>query len=144
MHSQRLWLLLLLLFAVILTGCQPQAGRAETHPSQIVEFTLKTSVQEGRIVYLGIGGEINGLANPNLVVPAGGWVRVKLVNGDGMNHDISFPDFNATSALVSSKGMSVELNFDVPTDKYGSFSYFCTQPGHRQAGQEGKLVINQP
>jgi nitrite reductase (NO-forming) len=144
MASNKTWLILLIFFAAILTACRPQTGRAERIPDQLVEFSLLTDVQEGRIVYLGVSGEIEGLVNPDLVVPAGARVRVKLINGDGMHHNISFPDFNALSALISSKGSSTELSFNVPLDKVGVFSYFCTQPGHRQAGQEGKLIVTSP
>jgi nitrite reductase (NO-forming) len=144
MVSNKTWFLLMLFSALIFTGCGSQTGRAETIPAQIIEFSLQSAMQDGRIVYQGVGGEIDGLVNPDLVVPAGAWVRVTLINGDNMPHTISFPDFDADSALVSSKGSSVEVSFDVPEDKLGTFSYFCTQPGHRQVGQEGKLVVYQP
>src|SRR5579872_1897201 len=34
-------------------------------------FTLRTGVAEGRLVYLGVGGDINGAVNPPLVVHEG-------------------------------------------------------------------------
>jgi nitrite reductase (NO-forming) len=144
MNSNKVWFLLVLLSSLIFTGCGPQSGRAETSSTQIVEFSLQSAMQDGRIVYLGVGGEIDGLVNPDLVVPAGTQVIVSLINGDGMTHNISFPDFDALSALVSSKGSSVDVSFDVPVDKLGTYSYYCSQPGHRQAGQEGRLVVTQP
>lgn len=61
-----------------------------------------------------------------------------------MLHNLSVPDFNAKTALNGSMGKSTEVCFSVGEDQSGVYSYFCTQPGHRQAGQEGKLVISQP
>jgi len=55
-----------------------------------VEFTLKTAMAEGKMVFVGVGGDIDGLVNPDLVVEPGAVVKVNLVNGDGPEHDIVF------------------------------------------------------
>jgi uncharacterized cupredoxin-like copper-binding protein len=57
---------------------------------------------------------------------------------------LSFSDFNATSALVSLKGRTTTVSFEVKADQIGPYAYFCTQPGYRQAGQEGQLIVNEP
>jgi len=107
-------------------------------------FRLQTSVVDGRMVYVGVGGNIDGLVNPDLVVQPGVTVQVTLINGDGIPHNVSFPDFNAKSALVTSKGKTAIVSFDVNADQIGTYAYFCTQPGHRRAGQEGQLIVGEP
>lgn len=109
-----------------------------------IEFTLQTDIQDGRLIYMGIGGEIDGVTNPDLVVQPGAFVRVTLVNGDGMAHDLYLPDFDAKTALIFSKGDTTELTFTVGENQTGTYVYYCTQPGHRQAGQEGKLIVEVP
>jgi nitrite reductase (NO-forming) len=104
-----------------------------------VAFTLKTNIAEGRLVFVGVGGDIEGIVNPTLKVKTGDVAQVTLVNGDGAEHDISFPDFNATSDHVVGKGASSVIVFRA--DKEGEFAYFCTLPGHRAAGMEGKLIV---
>ena len=164
MKTKSIWLLFLLVFAsVIAAGCQPQPAGAQpavdsstrsgeespqTDPgestSSSLEFNLQTSLVGGRMVYLGVGGDIEGVVNPDLIVPGDVTVRVNLSNGDGIPHDLSFPDFNATSALVTSMGKTTTMSFDVKADQIGTYAYFCTQPGHRQAGQEGQLIVSEP
>ena len=92
------------------------------------------------MAFIGVGGGIDGVQNPVLNASTGDTVKITLTSGDGTEHDISFPDFNATSEHVIGKGSSVTLSFLV--DKGGSFAYFCTLPGHREAGMEGKFNVS--
>jgi nitrite reductase (NO-forming) len=154
-------LLTLLFTASFLVGCtsaQARGGQAPVmaavvtgvpapQPAEdglVVVFGLMTQVKDGRIVYIGVGGDIDGMTNPELHVPQGSTVQVILANGDGMQHDIFFPDFDARSDPVIGKGDQVELVFQTTAGKVGDHVYYCTFPGHRQAGQEGKLVVDGP
>jgi nitrite reductase (NO-forming) len=91
------------------------------------------------MVYIGKGGAIDGQVNPTLVVHEGGIVQVTLVNGEGAEHDIVFPDVHARSQRVAGPGASSTLVFHAID--IGSFAYFCTVPGHREAGMEGLLKV---
>jgi nitrite reductase (NO-forming) len=106
-----------------------------------VSFTLQTAVGESGLVYVGVGGTIDGQVNPRLVVPEGAVVQITLVNGDGALHDVVFPDFGGASEQVAAKGSSSTTVFKA--DKAGEFAYFCSVPGHRQAGMEGLLVVGE-
>ncbi len=132
----------LLLFAPLLLaapGAQQQAGAVTYRPD--LSYTLKTHIGKEGMVYLGVGGAIDGLVNPTLRVPAGAIVQITLVNGDGAEHDLSVPEFKALSDHVIGLGASSSIVFKADAD--GSFPYFCTLPGHRQAGMEGKIVVGQ-
>jgi nitrite reductase (NO-forming) len=113
----------------------------EPGKDDMIEFNLRTEVVDGRIAYLGVGGEIDGVSNPDLFVQRGITVRVNLINGDGVPHDISFPDFKVKSTTVSFKGKSAQVSFVIEEDQSGTYAYFCTMTGHRQAGQEGELIV---
>lgn len=104
-----------------------------------VTFVLQTGISDGRLAYIGKGGTIDGKTNPDLTVKVGDVVQVILINGEGAEHDITFPDFNATSDHVVGKGASSVIVFRA--DKKGDFVYYCTLPGHRQAGMEGKIIV---
>jgi nitrite reductase (NO-forming) len=103
-----------------------------------VHYYLKSALQEGKMVFLGEGGAIDGVANPILSANVGDVIEIHLSSGEGAEHDISFPDFDVTSAKVGA-GKPAMLTFTA--DKAGEFTYFCTVPGHRQAGMEGKLQV---
>ena len=104
-----------------------------------VRFRLRTELAEGKMAFVGVGGAIEGVVNPPLRVAEGDVVQVTLVNNDGVEHDVVFPEFNAGTDRVNRKGASSVTVFRA--DKSGAFAYFCSLPGHRQAGMEGKLTV---
>lgn len=104
-----------------------------------VVFTLRTGIADGRMVYIGLGGDIAGKVNPTLKVHEGETVQINLVNGEGAEHDIVFDAFAARSDRVVKKGASSILSF--AADKTGDSVYYCSLPGHREAGMEGKIEV---
>jgi plastocyanin len=109
--------------------------------AEMREFTLQTGIVEGRMAFVGVGGDIDGIVNPDLVLQADTSSRVTVINGDGMPHDLFIPDLGIKTPLLSSKGASGELSFMVSSTQEGSYPYFCTVAGHRQGGMEGRLLV---
>lgn len=105
------------------------------------QFTLKTIAQNGKLLYIGVGGDIDGLTNPDLVIQPGAVVRIILVNGDGMVHDLFLPDFDIKTEYVRKISDQTEILFETGDMQPGSYVYYCTLPGHRKAGQEGRLIV---
>jgi len=130
---------LIAILAVLISACASTSNN-ESAAGRTLEYKLKTALVEGKMVYIGVGGGIDGVQNPVLIANTGDTVKVTLTSGDGTEHDISFPDFNATSEHVVGQGSSKTLAFLV--DKGGEFSYSCTLPGHREAGMEGKFKVS--
>ena len=62
-----------------------------------VRFRLRTELAEGKMAFVGVGGDIEGVVNPTLRVAEGDVVQVGLINGDGVEHDVVFPDFKAAT-----------------------------------------------
>lgn len=104
-----------------------------------VSYTLKAEAKDGKLVYVGVGDGIEGAINPALNASVGNIVEVKLMSGDGAVHNISFPDFNTTSANVSGIGSSASVVFGA--DRPGKFAYFCSIPGHKELGMQGTLDV---
>src|SRR5574339_1231058 len=127
---------IILISAVLLSACA--SGIQNVSEGGIVEYELTTGMVDGKFTYIGVGGGIDGVSNPVLSANVGDTVKITLTS-DGIEHDISFPDFNATSEHVVGKGSNTTLSFAV--DKGGEFVYFCTLPGHREGGMEGKFSV---
>jgi nitrite reductase (NO-forming) len=104
-----------------------------------VQYALKTDFGANGMVFIGVGGEIDGIINPDLVAAAGETVEILLINGDGMLHDIAFPELDAFSEGITAKGTETTLVFTAGEE--GIYTYFCTIPGHRQAGMEGQIIV---
>ena len=124
---------LVLLAAVVLAACGPG-----NQPNR-VSYTLKTAVQNGKLVFIGTGGGIDGQVDPTLKADVGDVVSVTLVSGEGAQHNIAFPDFNVHSRNVAGQGNGTTLTFGV--DKTGSFPYYDEIPGNRAAGMSGILEV---
>lgn len=102
-------------------------------------YTLRSGIAEGRMVYIGVGGSIDGKVNPILTAVEGQVVQLTLINGEGAEHDIVFPDQNAKSPRVTGKGASTTIAFRAA--KAGDFIYFCSVPGHQLAGMQGQFIV---
>jgi nitrite reductase (NO-forming) len=103
------------------------------------KYTLRTGIAEGKMVFLGVGGSIDGKANPVLTAAEGQIVQLTLINGEGTEHDIVFRDQDAKSPRVNGKGASTTIVFRAT--KSGDFIYFCSVPGHQLAGMQGQFLV---
>ncbi|MDX1550891.1 MAG: nitrite reductase, copper-containing, partial [Lysobacter spongiicola] len=86
---------LVLLFALATAaGFTPQAiaagaGSADVTPVADVTFSLRTEIADGALVFVGNGGAIKDVVNPELKVEEGAVVAITVVNADGAMHDIA-------------------------------------------------------
>ncbi len=119
-------------------GSQGAPG-ADVGYSSDAKYTLRSGIADGRMVYLGVGGAIDGKVNPVLTAAEGQVVELTLINGEGAEHDIVFPDQNSKSPRVTGKGASTTIAFRA--EKSGDFIYFCSVPGHRLAGMQGQFIV---
>ncbi len=71
-----------------------------------------------------------------------GTVSIDFDNPASIQHDVAVEDSGGkvlgTSDLVSQG----KVNLTVDDLKPGSYTFFCTVPGHRDAGMEGTLTVN--
>lgn len=91
------------------------------------------------MVYLGVGGDIDGKINPNLMIHEGETVQINLINGEGAEHDIVVDQYGVRSDHVV--GRNASSTFSFTASKVGEFAYFCSLPGHREAGMEGLIQV---
>lgn len=104
-----------------------------------VTFILQNGIAEGRLAFISKGGTIDEKSNPDLQVKLGDVVQIILINGEGAEHNIAFPDFNVVADHLVGKGASSVIVFRA--GKEGEFIYYCFLPGHREAGMEGKILV---
>jgi len=102
-------------------------------------FTLRSGIADGRMVYIGVGGEIEAKVNPVLTAAEEQVVQLTLINGEGAQHDIVFPSQDARSPRVTGKNASTTIAFRAT--KAGDFTYFCSVPGHQLAGMQGQFIV---
>jgi uncharacterized cupredoxin-like copper-binding protein len=90
-------------------------------------------------------GQYDIYFNPNLVtIPANTPVRVVLVNHGAATHDFTITDHknpglqNLNIHIVLEAGKTGETTINAPE---GTYYFYCTQPGHEQAGMFGYLDV---
>jgi nitrite reductase (NO-forming) len=106
----------------------------------VVEYILRTIMgQTPPMAYIGVGGDIDGQINPTLVANVGDTVRLTVINGDPLLHDLKIDELNVFTGELTEKDQQVVLEFT--PDSPGDFVYYCSQPGHRQIGMFGTLTI---
>ena len=104
------------LAAIVLAGCG-----SKNAPST-KEYVLTTELKDGNLIFLGVSDEINGLANPTLTAVGGETITVTLINGGMGQHDVTFPELNATTGIVKEKGEEASVTFMVP-NAHGEIEY---------------------
>ena len=137
-----LWVLALLALA----GCTKQDA----------EFTANDQVPaEQRTVAEGTEGggepaaEVDGVfvaAGTDLTfdeapstLPAGD-VTITLNNESGLPHDVTFEGVNGDAPVVVTNGQDTDTGS--VTLQPGTFTFYCSVPGHRQAGMEGTVTVS--
>lgn len=106
----------------------------------VVEYTLRTEMGGNPAMsFVGVGGAIDGVVNPDLHAETGDTVRLTIVNGNAMLHDLKIDEFDVYSGELTKAEESVTVEFVVGMP--GSFNYYCSVPGHRSIGMEGVLHV---
>jgi nitrite reductase (NO-forming) len=104
-----------------------------------VSYTLRTVLGHEGMRFIGVGGDIDGIENPDLLANVGDTVQITLINGDGIEHNIALSDFNVGSEHLTAIDSQTVITFLASAE--GIFPYYCDIPGHRQAGMEGRLIV---
>ncbi|HSR20787.1 MAG TPA: copper-containing nitrite reductase [Anaerolineales bacterium] len=119
--------------ALLLAAC------GQSKENNRITYSLKSSLDGGQMVYVGMGGAIDGVVNPRLQAKVGDILTINFMSGEGAEHNIVLPDFNANSGPVVGQGSTASVTFGI--DRPGTFAYLCDLPGHREAGMEGVLEV---
>ena len=125
-----------ILLAVFITACTGTSFQAVDK-----EYVLTTDLRDGNLVFLGVSDEINGIENPTLSAAPGSTITVTLINGGEGQHDITFPEVNASTEVVKEKGEEASVTFKVST-VHGEMEYYDSVANHAELGMRGILMVS--
>lgn len=91
----------------------------------------------GEIVELTVEGSPFKFEPSTLTVNEGQTVRVNFVNLSGM-HDFVIDELGVSTQVL---GQGENETFEFVASQKGSFTFYCSVPGHRSQGMEGTLVV---
>jgi putative membrane-bound dehydrogenase-like protein len=130
---------LLFLLAWLGSGHSVPAATAQDPTAPGQPFDREYVLEASMLGYRGVGGEIDGVRNPVLRAKEGEKVRITIVGVEAIPHDIALEKLGTETAEVTEPGQRLSLTFTAREDD----TYYCTIPGHRAAGMEGKFEILQ-
>lgn len=106
------------------------ASFAQDEPTPTVEYTLVGQIGTQGFEFVGKGGDIDGVRNPQLTAKVGDVVKVTVISADGMQHDFAIPDLGVDSELTTGAGEAGAVSVVFEVTQAGTFTYLCTVPGH--------------
>lgn len=141
-------LLALALAAVALVACGSSSSSSSTEAESTSEAPAKEETSEGGKEAGGGGGTISVEANPegNLefvqksLTAKAGTDTLEFTNESPVPHDVKIENSKGEEiggteiTQEGTESASVEL-------EPGTYTFFCSVPGHRQAGMEGTLTV---
>jgi putative membrane-bound dehydrogenase-like protein len=81
--------------------------------------------------------DLDGTRNPILKAQKGETVRITIVNGEPLTHDIALEKMGIKSRTLTLENDTTSIVFEAAYNDI----YFCSIPGHRLAGMEGKFEV---
>ena len=108
---------------------QQQAAPAQTQQPAAAQSETKRFTIEG--------SEFKFAPN-EIRINKGDNVEITFENIGTYEHNFVIEGYNKKTPIIS-KGNRAVLAFTA--DKAGTFAFFCSVPGHRASGMEGKLVV---
>jgi uncharacterized cupredoxin-like copper-binding protein len=78
--------------------------------------------------------------SPTVHVKQGNLMKLTLTNGEFVQHDFVIDELSVHSPHVM-PGPNNTVTLIFLTTEPGEYTYYCSIPGHREAGMEGTLVV---
>ncbi len=119
------------LLVILLPALRPAFAQEAADADR--EYVLETNI----LGYWGVGGDIDGARNPVLRAEKGETVRIVIVNIEPLVHDLALETLQIKTKEILDVGEQTDLTFTAVEDDI----YYCTIPGHRAAGMEGRFEI---
>jgi plastocyanin len=143
-------LLALLAGAIALGGCggSKSSSSTESTPATTAQATTATTTQSTTTAAPATSGALSLEANPegqlkyntSSLTARAGKVSIDFKNMSPLAHNVTVESAGGTTVgatqTFQSGSKALTLNL-----KPGTYKFFCSVPGHRQAGMEGTLVV---
>ncbi len=127
-------------------------GQNLTFTEKEIRLVVLTGPEDDMLSY-----RVQGIRNPNLIVPTGAMLKILFVNKDiDMRHDVRFgdvtgefavavdPQGTAGSTTLTAKPDDKTMNAEeivLQSTEDGAYKYFCSVRGHAKGGMWGNILV---
>jgi plastocyanin len=133
---------------LVFAGCSLLPGQTKTEPAPAEEVMIKGELPEevvGEIEEssmtqtqtVNLTAEDFTFGVKEIRVKQGEKLVVAVLNKEG-THDFVIDELEVSTGIIS-QGDTIEV--EIPTDKPGTYEYYCSVNSHRQMGMKGTLII---
>lgn len=129
-------LMIVFLSAGLIAACADAQSELSTR-----KYVLTSGFENGVVVYMGVGGDINGQFNPSLFASPGETITVVFLNSGEGEHDVSFPGIDKRTSRVTKNGESATVTFTVPNEEV-ELEYYDSVANHAELGMAGVLIVS--
>jgi plastocyanin len=137
----------LVLAALALVACGSSSNSSSSSSAETTESQAETGEGKaaggtaGSAATLDIEAAPSGLAYATETAEAkAGKVTVNFTNPQPLTHDVAIED--SSGKTIGQTELIAEGSDSTTVDlKPGEYTFYCTVPGHREAGMEGKLTV---
>ena len=131
-------LIIISVAAVVLAGCSllvPQSQLQPQSQSQTSTSSQAVAIEADRTI--DISASNFTYDKKEIRVKKGEKIAIKFTNGEGF-HDFVIDELNVRTQRIPEGQSETAL---IPTDKVGTYAYYCSVGSHRAQGMEGQLII---
>jgi plastocyanin len=137
----------LILASVALVACGSSSSDSSSTSAETTESQAETGAGQaeggsaGSAAALDIEAASSGLAYASDTATAkAGKVTLNFTNPQPLTHDVAIED--SSGKTIGKTELIAEGSDSATVDlKPGEYTYYCTVPGHREAGMEGTLTV---
>jgi plastocyanin len=124
------------------SSCAPGASAAPSAPAQTPDASIAPSASPSPgacppATVVAVQAFDLGFRPIEITIPATGSTRLVLENTGGVVHNLTVDALSIE--IVASRGRSNEAVVTDPAP--GTYEFYCSVSGHRQAGMVGKLIV---
>lgn len=143
-------LMMLAVSAIVLSACNTTAPAVEETPSNTIEVEqtqeqmMETTPAEGAAMQeqsqsstVQVDGDNFTFSVTEIKAKQGDTLAVNFTNKEGF-HDFVIDELGVNTGMVAA-GSSKEVT--IPTDKPGTYEFYCSVGDHRAKGMKGTLII---
>ncbi len=137
---------LLIATTLLFAGCSllPSNSQQSTQTPTLVTASASPTAQQASSTsptpqarLIDITGENFSYGTKEVRVKKGEYVMIKFDNEGGM-HNLVIDGLDVGTPIIKTGETSTIV---VPTDKPGTYAFYCSVNNHREKGMEGKLII---
>jgi uncharacterized cupredoxin-like copper-binding protein len=114
-------------FAAVIAACGGGGDSEATYKEPAGPATETINIQSGNVYF-----------KPNQIDAKPGIAEVKLKNVESGTHDLVVQGLPGFQLEVSGEGSTAASKLALKTGKY---EFYCTIPGHKEAGMKGTITV---